>query len=354
MEAEDPLVHAKEALGGNAVRRAALRHPEGAQLLEAHQLLLASPDLGDASLQFTPSGMEGTGAVPFLPLGARHTLFKPGGGVGAPAGGAASGAAVGGTCCSGSVELTVLGKSPSWQDAGGACTSYLVAEGPTALLVDFGSGALAKLRARMDYRDVDAIVISHFHADHLLDLIPLACALTYGPASRDGTTPPRLIAPRGAREFLAGLSAAIGDADLLPNAFPLEEYEPSSRNEIGDVVVATHPVPHVGPTHAIELIAPGGNRVVFGADGPYSEELIAAARGADVLLAEATLADPEPSPTVHMSASETGRLAREAGVERLVLTHISDELDLERSRRTAAEEFGGEVEIAAEGAVYEV
>ena len=192
------------------------------------------------------------------------------------------------------------------QDAGGACTSYLVTEGSTAVLVDFGSGALGKLRARLDYRDVDAIVISHFHADHLLDLIPLACALTYGPASQDGTTPPRLIAPRGSREFFAGLSAAIGDGDLLPNAFPLEEYEPSSRTEIGDIVVATHPVPHIGPTHAIELIAPAGGRVVFGADGPFSDELADAARGADVLLAEATLPDPEPGQCVHMSA-EIGR-----------------------------------------------
>ena len=265
-----------------------------------------------------------------------------------------SGVAVGATCCSGRVKLTVLGKSPSWQDAGGACTSYLVTEGSTAVLVDFGSGALGKLRARLDYRDVDAIVISHFHADHLLDLIPLACALTYGPASQDGTTPPRLIAPRGSREFFAGLSAAIGDGDLLPNAFPLEEYEPSSRTEIGDIVVATHPVPHIGPTHAIELIAPAGGRVVFGADGPFSDELADAARGADVLLAEATLPDPEPCQCVHMSAAEAGRLARNAGVKRLVLTHISDELDLERSREIAAGEFGGEVEVAAEGAEYAV
>ncbi len=252
------------------------------------------------------------------------------------------------------MRLTVLGKSPSWEDAGGACTSYLIEHGETKLTVDFGSGALGKLRARIDYRDLDAIVLSHFHADHLLDLVPLGCALTYGPASSDGSAPPRLIAPTGAMDFFRRLGRAIDDEDLIVSALPIEEYEPESELGVGEILVRTHPVPHIGPTHAIELVSPTGGRIVFGADGPYSDELIAAARDADVLLAEATLADPEPGQHVHMSAEETGRLGREAGVGRLVLTHISDELDTERARRLAAEEFGGEVEVAAEGAVYEV
>lgn len=252
------------------------------------------------------------------------------------------------------MKLTVLGKSPSWEDVGAACSSYLVEDGETALLIDCGSGALGKLRERIDYRDLDAIVISHFHADHLLDLVPFACALSYGPAAADGTRPPRLLAPQGARRFFDRLGAALNDDDLITGTFPLEEYEPRSRARVGAIEVRTHPVPHVGPTHAIELVAPGGGRIVYGADGPASEELTEAARGAELLIAEATLADPEPVQGVHMSAEETGRLARAAAVGRLVLTHISDELDLERSREIAAREFGGAVEVASEGATYEV
>lgn len=252
------------------------------------------------------------------------------------------------------MRLTVLGKSPSWEDAGAACSSYLLEEGSTALLLDCGSGALGKLRARIDYRDLDAIVISHFHADHLLDLVPLCCALRYGPASRDGTSPPRLLAPPGARVFFDRLSAALGSDGLITGTLPLEEYEPSGELRVGPLTLRTHPVPHVGPTHAIELIAPSGGRIVFGADGPASAELEAAARGADVLLAEATLPDPEPGQRIHMSAEEAGRLARAAGAGRLVLTHISDELDLARARELAAREFGGPVEVAAEGSSWEV
>jgi len=252
------------------------------------------------------------------------------------------------------MRLTVLGKSPSWEDAGGACSSYLIQAGSTTVLVDCGSGALGKLRARIDYRDLDAIVISHLHADHLLDLVPLACALTYGPASTDGSAPPRLVVPAGGREFMRRLGAAIDDESLIVDAYPIEEYEPRSETAIGELTVASHPVPHIGPTHAIELTAPSGARIVFGSDGRYSEELIEAARGAELLIAEATLPDPDPGQDVHMSAEETGRLAGEAGVGRLVLTHISDELDLERARSAAAEAFGGPVDLATEGATYEV
>ena len=79
------------------------------------------------------------------------------------------------------MRLTVLGKSPSWQDAGGACSGYLIEEDGTAVLVDCGNGVFAKLRERIDYVDVDAVVISHLHADHFLDLVPYSYALTYAP-----------------------------------------------------------------------------------------------------------------------------------------------------------------------------
>ena len=79
------------------------------------------------------------------------------------------------------MRITVLGKSPSWQDPGGACSGYLVEETGVVLLLDCGNGVFGKLRSRVDYVDVDVVVISHLHADHFLDLIPYAYALTYSP-----------------------------------------------------------------------------------------------------------------------------------------------------------------------------
>src|SRR3954469_16782810 len=79
------------------------------------------------------------------------------------------------------LQITVLGKSPAWQDANGACSGYLVEEDRVCLLLDCGNGVFSKLRRFRDYTGVDAVVISHLHADHFLDLVPFAYALTYAP-----------------------------------------------------------------------------------------------------------------------------------------------------------------------------
>jgi ribonuclease BN (tRNA processing enzyme) len=255
------------------------------------------------------------------------------------------------------MKLTVLGKSPAWTDAGGACSGYLVeaGDGPgaRAFLLDCGNGVFGKLRARRDYRDIEAVVISHLHADHLLDLVPFAYALTVGPDG--GTHRPRLLAPSGAGSFFRRLVGTWDSEDLIERAFAIEESEPGADLEAAGIAIRPHAVPHFGPTHAVELTGPAGGRFVFGAVGRYSERLWALAGGADVLIAEATLVEPDPAPLEergHMSAREAGELAARAGVRRLVLTHISDELDAAHALAEARAGFSGPVEIAAEGAAY--
>src|SRR4051812_12511301 len=103
------------------------------------------------------------------------------------------------------MRITVLGKSPAWQDVGGACSGYLIEGGGMRVLLDCGPGVFAKLRERLDYVDVDAVVISHLHADHVNDLVPFASALRY--SGRVGDVRPRLLAPPGAQEVLERLCA---------------------------------------------------------------------------------------------------------------------------------------------------
>lgn len=252
------------------------------------------------------------------------------------------------------MRLTVLGKSPAWTDVGGACSGYLVEEGETVLLLDCGNGVFGKLRERVAYREVEAVVISHLHGDHTLDLAPFSYALTIGGGSEERGEKPRLLTPLGGEAFMRRLTGTWNDEELIVDAFAIEEYEPQSEHTVGTLAIRTHPVPHVGATHAIEVTAPAGSRIVFGADGRYSDELIAAAAGADLLIAEATLPDPDPDQDFHMSAEEAGRLAREAGAGSLVLTHVSDELDLDRALVRAREAFGGSVQVATGGLVVEV
>ncbi len=259
----------------------------------------------------------------------------------------------------------MLGKSPAWQDAGGACSGYLVSAGETRLLVDCGSGVFGKLRSVVDYAEVDAVVVSHLHADHILDLIPFASGLIYAPrhqpvpvAGHPGTEfppRPRLLAPPGARDAFRRLCAASGmREEHIETAFALEEYDPGRAVQLGELEVSFQPVPHFLPTQAV-AIAADSRRLTYSADSSPSDELCTFAQDTDLLLIEATLPRPERAgPRGHLTPAEAGEHGRRAGARRLVLTHISDELDADWARREAERSFGGPVEIAREGAVYRV
>jgi ribonuclease BN (tRNA processing enzyme) len=264
------------------------------------------------------------------------------------------------------MRLTVLGKSPSWQDAGGACSGYLIEDAGTAVVVDCGNGVFSKLRRFRDYTRVDAVVISHLHADHFLDLIPFAYALTYAPRQQpvpvdrwpgvEVPARPLLLAPHGATETFRQVVGAWGNEDLIENAFRIEEYAADSRPSVGPLQFSFRSVPHFLETFAIRVqSADGGGSLAFGADSRPTIDLVEFAHGADLLLIEATLPRPERSgQRGHLTPREAGEHGRAAAAHRLVLTHISDELDALWARSEAEDAFGGPVEMAREGAAYTV
>ena len=258
----------------------------------------------------------------------------------------------------------MLGKSPSWQDAGGACSGYLVQADGTNLLVDCGNGVFGKLREQIDYVDLDAAVISHLHADHWLDLVPYSYALTYAPKQQpvpvhtwpgtDSPARPRLIAPPGSIKTFRQVVGAWGNEDLIENAFEIQEYAAGDTPAVGPIEISFHPVPHFIDTFAISVRC-GDGRAVFGADSRPGDELIEIARDADLLVVEATLPRPERTGVRgHMTPEEAGAHAKQAGVKRVVITHISEDLGEEWAREEAERGFGGPVEVARGGAQYEV
>jgi len=263
------------------------------------------------------------------------------------------------------VRITVLGKSPAWQDAGGACSGYLIEEHGTCLLLDCGNGVFSKLRNFCDYVDVDAVFISHLHADHILDLVPYASALTYAPRQQpvpvgghpgtDAPARPRLIAPAGAGEAFRMVCSGSGmRAEHIENAFALTEYTPQDTFALGALEVSFRPVPHFLPTNAVE-VRHGASRLTFSADCGPNDELPDFARDTSLLLIEATLPRPERDGVRgHLTPEEAGEHGRRAGARRLVLSHFSDELDAEWARREAERSFGGPVDVAREDAVYEL
>jgi len=264
------------------------------------------------------------------------------------------------------MRLTVLGKSPAWQDIDGACSGYLLQEADTTVLLDCGNGVFGKLRKFVDYVDVDAVVVSHMHADHFVDLVPYSYALIHAPRQQpvpvppwpgtDSPARPRLALPPGGRETLRQVVGAWGNEDLVEQAFEMEEYAVESVVEVGPLRFSFAVMPHFVDAHAVSVTSSnGGGRLAFSADSRPAAELVEFARDADLFLVEATLPRPERSGVRgHLTSEEAGEHGRQAGVGRVVLTHISDELDQGEAAQRAADAFGGPVEVACEGVVYEI
>jgi ribonuclease BN (tRNA processing enzyme) len=263
------------------------------------------------------------------------------------------------------LEITVLGKSPAWQDADGACSGYLVEEDGYGLVLDCGNGVFSKLREHRDYVAVDAVLITHLHADHFLDLVPFAYALTYAPrqqpvpvAGWPGTSEPArpvLQAPAGARDMFRRLGGFWQDPGLIESAFALQEYQGAEEVVAGPFRIRFCEVPHYTQTFAVELTNGSGTRFTFSADCSPSDALVNFAQDTDLLLIEATLPRPERTgQRGHLTPAEAGEHGRRAAAKQVVLTHFSDELDRDWVRSQAAEAFGGEVELAYEGARYTV
>src|SRR5689334_9591782 len=103
----------------------------------------------------------------------------------------------------GNIRLTVLGSGVAWANPGGVCSGYLIRAGGATVLVDCGSGVLGRLRAHADPREIDAVIVSHLHADHFLDLVGLRYGVKYG--GLGGGEALRVLLPPGGCERLRRL-----------------------------------------------------------------------------------------------------------------------------------------------------
>jgi ribonuclease BN (tRNA processing enzyme) len=237
-------------------------------------------------------------------------------------------------------------------DAGGAQSGYLITHAGFTLLLDCGSGVFAKLRAFADPTAVDAVLISHLHADHVLDVLPFSFAL----ASRlGGARRPPLWAPPGARGVFAAFAATLGMEDQINDGFTVNEYDPADQLELGPFTISLCEVPHYIPSWACDLRVDDGSRLTFGGDCGPNQALVELAQETGLMMLEATEgagAHAGDGFRGHLTAGEAGELARRARARRLLLTHYSDSLELEELRAVAEAAFGGPVELAAERARY--
>lgn len=241
------------------------------------------------------------------------------------------------------MKLTILGKYGPWPAADGACSGYLLEAGGRRLLLDCGSGVLSRLQSRCAIADLDAVVLSHLHSDHMGDMLVLRYALPFltGRGLLGGKLkvfmPP---APEGAADTLAedtGFDARFVGGE-------------SSLDFLG-LRLSFFPVHHPFPCHAVRVEAEG-KAFVYSGDLNTTPGFERFASGADLLLIDGCFPEAEWNERLpHLSAALAAGYGARAGAGRVVLTHMRPFTDEEALLREAAAAFPG-AEMAREGAEY--
>ena len=249
------------------------------------------------------------------------------------------------------MRLTVVGCSGSLPGPDSPASCYLVEADGFRMVLDLGNGSLGALQRGIELDALDAVLLSHLHADHCLDLCSLYVARTYHPTGRRPALP--VFGPAGTADRLArayGAAAAQG----VEGAFSFRSWRAWQPYEIGPFTVTVGPVFHSADAYGIR-VQHAGRVLTYSGDTDACPELVELARDADLLLCEASYEQGQKTaPGVHLTGREAGAQATAAGARALVLTHVPPWNDPDRARTGAAETYRGALETARPGAGYDV
>lgn len=248
------------------------------------------------------------------------------------------------------MELTVLGCGGTWADPGGATSGYLLRADGFNLWLDCGTGTLARLEQIIPMSEIDAVLVSHAHPDHFVDLYPCFYARHYAGKGAPGLP---LFCPGGFFDQVGSLVSSES-RDVMATAFNWLELHDAADFEIGPFRVKAREMAHIGVDALGFRIESDGHALAYSGDTGPSEPLVELSRDADILLCEATWQEHMDLLPFHLSGRQAGEHAEAAGVGRLMLTHIWPSLDKNESRIEAAETYHGPIDIAREGTVLEV
>ena len=248
------------------------------------------------------------------------------------------------------MELTVLGCSGTFPGPESPCSGYLVEHDGFRLVLDLGAGALGALQRHVDLLDVDAVYVSHLHADHCIDLVAYSYARRFHPKGVPPTLP--VYGPEGTAQRICGAFEEPPQMGLL-DVYDFREV-PVGEQTIGPFTVRTVRTNHPIECHALRIEA-GGRSLTYSGDTGVCDDLVELARGTDLFLCEASWPHgPDNPPGVHLSGREAGEHAQRAEVGRLMLTHLVAFSDPEVIVEEARAAFDGSVERAECGSTVDV
>ena len=245
------------------------------------------------------------------------------------------------------MRLTVIGCSGSFPGPDSCSSCYLLEAEGFRLVIDMGNGALGVLQRYAELFGIDAVCVSHLHADHCVDVGSYWIARQFAP---EGPKPP--IPVYGPAGTVARIRPLLGAGAPQPDYLPFEFRELAvGELEIGPFRVTTAHMNHPVETFGFR-VEHDGWRLAYSADTGESGQLVRLAEGADLLLCEASyLEGPGHAPNLHLTARQAGEHAARAGVGRLVLTHLVPWNDRDRSLSEAAQAYHGPLSLATSGLV---
>ncbi len=249
------------------------------------------------------------------------------------------------------MKLTVLGSSAAWSEqTGRPSSSYLVEHGEEALVLDLGQGALGALFGHREPSTIRAVVVSHMHADHHVDLIPLRHYLKYQ------FDEPRRIGLHVPDELRRRYDAFLGEADFLRDLAGPELV--AGAREIGPFILEAQPVLHSEHSYAFRVTAiddRDGSGLVYSGDCGRADDLLPLIREGDTVLCEAFWSTRTPQPEAnHLTATQAADVAHRGRAGRLILTHILESHDPRAALEAAARVFPGPVTLAEPGGTVSI
>jgi len=246
------------------------------------------------------------------------------------------------------MQLTVIGCAGSFPGPDSPSSCYLLEAEGFRMVIDLGNGALGVLQRYAELFGLDAICLSHLHADHCVDLGAYWVARQYTAEGPRPSIP--VYGPRGTAERIAGFGGE--GLEAVQARFDFSDLAAGTA-EVGPFRLTTDHMNHPVETFGFR-IEYNGWRLAYSADTGQSDALVRLAEGADLLLCEASFLDgPDQRPDLHLTARQAAEYAVRAGVGRLVLTHLVPWNDRERSLAEASAVYRGPLSLATSGLVLE-
>jgi ribonuclease BN (tRNA processing enzyme) len=249
------------------------------------------------------------------------------------------------------MRLTVVGCAGSFPGPDSPASCYLLEADGFRVVIDLGNGSLGALQKYTSLFDIDAVCLSHLHADHCVDLYSYSVARSFSPAGPQPAIP--VYGPARTAERMSYIHGLDGDDLGLTKRFTFQTLEP------GHLVIGPFDVQLAHVNHPVETFAfrfsHGGRSLVYTGDTGETEAVPELAAGADVFLSEAAFLDgPGLPPDIHLTARQAGTYANRAGTGRLVLTHLVPGNSPDDARAEAASAYQGALDIAVAGQVIDL